>query len=67
MIKIKENYVVDSSGRQVGVVLTNREYRRLIRQSEELESIRAYDAAKSSVEESIPFAQARKEIERSRK
>ena len=67
MIKIKENHVVDSHGRQVGVVLTNREYRRLIRQAGELESIRAYDATKASGEESIPFAQARKEIERSRK
>lgn len=67
MIKIKEKHVVDSRGRQVGVVLTNKEYRRLIRQAEELESIRAYDAAKASGEEAIPFTQARKEIERSRK
>jgi hypothetical protein len=33
---------------------------------EELESIRAYDAAKSSGEEAIPFEQAIKEIEKQR-
>ena len=67
MIKIKENFVVDARGRQVGVVLTNREYRKLLSQAEELESIRAYDAAKASGDEAIPFAQAKKEIKRSRK
>jgi hypothetical protein len=34
---------------------------------EQLESIRAYDAAKASGEEAIPFQQAIQEIERARK
>jgi hypothetical protein len=34
---------------------------------EELESIRAFDAAKASGEESVPFSDATQEIERSRK
>ena len=34
---------------------------------EELESIRAYDAAKSSGDEAIPFDQAVREIERDRR
>ena len=34
---------------------------------EELESIRAYDAAKASGDGAIPFQQAMEEIERSRK
>lgn len=63
MIKIREN----SKGQQAGVVLTNREYRKLIKQVEELEAIRAYDKAKASRDEAVPFVQARKEIERSRK
>jgi len=67
MIKIKENFLVDTKGRRVGVVLTNREYCKLLKQVEELESIRAYDAAKASGDEVIPFSQAKKEIQRSRK
>ncbi|MBI3617485.1 MAG: hypothetical protein HY210_04615 [Candidatus Omnitrophica bacterium] len=67
MSKIKENHVVDAQGREVGVVLTNREYRKLLKQAEELESIRAYDAAKRSGDEAVPFVEVRKEIERSRK
>ena len=63
MIKIREN----SKGQHVGVVLTNREYRKLLKQVEELEAIRGYDKAKAARDEAIPFAQARKEIERSRK
>ena len=34
---------------------------------EELESMRAYDAAKASGDEAIPFQKAVEEIERSRK
>ncbi len=66
MIKVRESHIVDSKGHQVGVVLTNREYRKLLQKVEELEAIRAYDEAKASQDEAIPFAQARKEIERSR-
>jgi hypothetical protein len=49
------------------VVLDIRDYHRLIAELEELESIRAYDAAKASGDEAVPFAQAVAEIERSKK
>ena len=67
MIKIKENYITNANGHQVGVVLNIREYRKLLKQVEELESIRAYDSAKASGDEVISFSRARKEIERLRK
>ena len=66
MIKIKEKYVKDSKGRAVGVVIDIKEYRRLLKQAEELETIRAYDTAKTSNDNAIPFEHAVKEIERQR-
>ena len=67
MTALKERFVVDKKGRRVGVFLGISEYRRILAQLEELESIRAYDAAKASKEEAIPFEQAVKEIERKRR
>ena len=64
MDKFKENYVVDEKGNRIGVVLDIADYRRLLEELEELESIRAYDVAKASGDEAIPFEQAVSEIER---
>jgi len=61
---IKERYLVDDDGRRIGVVLDIKEYKRLLQALEELESIRAYDAAKASGDEAIPFEEAVAEIER---
>jgi len=66
MPKFKENYVVDDQGNPIGVVLDIADYRKLLEELEELESIRAYDAAKASGDEAIPFAQAVAEIEQNR-
>lgn len=66
MGKFKENYVVDEQGNLIGVVLDIADYRKLLEELEELESIRAYDAAKASGDEAIPFEQAVAEIEQNR-
>jgi len=66
MNPIKGRYIVDEKGNRVGVLLDWDDYRRLLEALEELESIKAYDAAKASDEERIPFDKAIKEIERSR-
>ena len=66
MSKFKENYVVDEQGNPIGVVLDIADYRKLLEELEELESIRAYDAAKASGDEAIPFEQAVAEIEQNR-
>jgi len=63
----KEKYVVNSRGKAVGIILGVREYRRMLRDLEELESIRAYDRAKASGDEAIPLDRALEEIERSRR
>jgi hypothetical protein len=48
--------------------MTNSEdYRKMREELEELESIRAYDAAKKSGETAVPFRQAIREIERTSK
>ena len=63
MPTVNEGYVVDEDGARVGVILPIDDYRKLLEELEELESIRAYDAAKSSGDEAIPFERAVREIE----
>jgi hypothetical protein len=63
----RERYIVDEKGKRVGVLLDLDDYRRLLEEAEELEAIRAYDAAKASQDEPIPFEQAVSEIERTRR
>ncbi len=67
MPTVNEGYVVDENGARVGVILPMEEYRKLMEELEELESIRAYDAAKSSGDEAVPFDQAVREIEQDRR
>ena len=66
MFALKEHYVVDEKGEPIGVLLKIEDYRRLLEALEEPESIRAFDAAKSSNDEAIPFEQAVTEIEQDR-
>ncbi len=53
-------------GRKVSLELTVKDYEKLLEDLEELESIRAFDAAQLSGESPIPLKQAIREIERSR-
>lgn len=62
-----KRYLTNRRGEKVGVVLGIEDYRRPMADMEELESIRAYDAAKASGDQAIPFDEATREIERSRK
>lgn len=62
----KEQYVIDPEGRRTGVLLDVEYYQTLIDAVEELDAIRAYDQAKASEDEVVPFAQAAEEIERQR-
>ena len=63
----KKKYVVDEEGKRVGVLLDLEEYRNILAELEELESIRAFDAAKASKDEAVPFDQAVHEIEQKRR
>jgi hypothetical protein len=62
----KEQFVVDASGKRTAVLLDVKRYIELLEAQEELESIRAYDDAKSSGDEVVPFSQAVREIEGAR-
>jgi hypothetical protein len=63
MITLKERFIVDENGQRVGVLLDIEAYRQLLKDVEELEAIRAYDAAKASGDEAVPLEQALAEIE----
>ena len=63
----KKRFVVDDEGNRVGVLLDIAEYQEILDELEELESIRAYDAAKMEINESILIDQALKEIEQERR
>ena len=63
MINLNENFVIDKDGNRIGVFLDINAYNVLIAELEELDDIRAYDAAKSVNDEVVPFDRAVKEIE----
>ncbi|KAF5414240.1 MAG: hypothetical protein C5S48_09480 [Candidatus Methanogaster sp.] len=56
-------YVTDDAGTRIGVLIGIDDYHRILEDEEELAAIRAYDVAKASGDETIPFEQAVKEIE----
>lgn len=55
------------NGQKARIELTVKEYKRPMEDLEELEAIRAYDAAKCSGEAPVPLEDALKQIERLRK
>jgi hypothetical protein len=59
----REQFIVDESGNKTAVVLAIEYYSELLEAQDELASIRAYDEAKASGDEVIPFTQAVREIE----
>ena len=65
--KVRRKYVVDEKGKAVSVLLDICSYRKMLEELEELEAIHAFDAAKSSSGEVIPFDQAMREIKKSRR
>jgi hypothetical protein len=67
MLKLKERYVVDGQGKRISVVLDIADYQELLDELDELEAIRAYDAAKASGDQAVPLEQAIAEIESDRK
>ncbi len=67
MITTKERYVVDESGRRTAVLLEIERYEKLLEAEEEVGELRAFDDAKLSEDEAIPFSRATAEIEESRR
>jgi hypothetical protein len=63
MMTNKAQFVIDERGNRTAVLLDIKRYSELLEAQEELESIQAYDKAKASGDEAIPFTQAVAEIE----
>ncbi len=65
--KARIQFIIDQRGRRIRAVLPLKRYRELLEAEEELEAIRAYDQARASEDEAIPFEQALREIEAQRR
>lgn len=63
MTLVKENFVTDSKGKKIAVLLPIKDYNKILDELEEFENIKAYDKAMSRKLEFIPLNQALKEIE----
>lgn len=60
---MKTQYITDTTGKKVSVILPIKDYEKIMDELEELEDIKAYDRAKARKSEVVPFEQAIKEIE----
>jgi hypothetical protein len=56
---LNEQYVRDRTGNPIGVFLSLEDFRRIVDELEELDAIRAYDAATASGDEEVPFEASR--------
>lgn len=59
-------FVTDDAGHRVAVLIGLDRYHQLLEALEEIDAIRAYDDAKGSGDEAVPFEEATREIERDR-
>jgi PHD/YefM family antitoxin component YafN of YafNO toxin-antitoxin module len=59
--------VIDEMGKRIAVLLDREDYRNLLEELEELDSIRAYDAAKTANDQALLFDQVVAEIEQDRR
>lgn len=65
MVPIHPQYVVDENQQRQAVLLPVADWERIVEELEELDDIRAYDAAKAGPQDTVPFEQAVREIEES--
>jgi hypothetical protein len=52
---MKTQYITDDKGNIVSIVIPVKEYKRILKELEELEDIRQFDEVKAMNEKSIPF------------
>jgi hypothetical protein len=60
-------FLTNEKGEKIAVVISIAEYEKIREELEDLEDIRAFDAAEASGETSVPFDEAMSDIKRSRK
>jgi hypothetical protein len=63
MLTLHPEYVVDEQQRRKAVLLPLAEWDRIVEDLEDLDDIRAFDAAKAGSQETIPFDRAVREIQ----
>jgi len=63
---VRQQFIEDSQGKRIAVLMPIDQYDKMMKQLEEIDDIRAYDAAKGEEDEVIPFDQAVREIEEGR-
>jgi hypothetical protein len=66
MLTVNPQFITDSTGKRISVVLPMKEFQAIMEELEELEDIALYDEAKKSKEPSIPIDDAFKMIEAKR-
>lgn len=60
-------FLTDDAGERIAVLVGIDRYRVLLDAADEIDALRAYDAAKASGDESLAFEDAIREIERDRR
>ncbi len=63
---LRQQFIEDSQGKRIAVLMPIDQYNKMLEQLEEIDDIRSYDAAKAEEDEVIPFDQAVREIEEGR-
>ena len=63
MESLHPQYVVDDEENRKAVLLPVAEWEHVVEELEELDDIRAYDAAKANAQESVPFEKAVREVQ----
>ena len=62
MLKVHPEFVIDEAQNPKAVLLPYDEWQRIVEAISEFEDIKAYDQAKATPSDSVPFDQAVKEI-----
>lgn len=60
-------YITDDKGKKLSVVLSIKEYKKIMEELEDMEDIKAYDKAMNRKQEFVPLDKAIKEMEATRK
>lgn len=63
MVTLHPKYLVDGAQKRESVLLPLAEWERIIEELEDLDDLRAFDAAKAGLQEAVPFEQAVREIQ----
>lgn len=63
---LRQQFIEDNQGQRIAVLMPIDQYNKMMEQLEEIDDIKAYDAAKANDDEVIPFDQAVNEIEAKR-